>query len=81
MELAKMLEKNCKKLIFDCNDNELYEGILKTVDEIKQERKYREPEKSLEEILVKLELYGEVQKILGEYGKNISNVLKSENNG
>ena len=36
MELSKRLEKNCNKLIFDCSDEELFAGILKTIDELKE---------------------------------------------
>ena len=47
MNLSKRLEKNCGKLIFDCTDEELFSGILKTVNELKEEKKCEEKKRKL----------------------------------
>ena len=91
MELSKRLEKNCNKLIFDCSDEELFAGILKTIDELKAKMKYTEGKKKLyyvsaefligrlmETNLINLGIYEELRAILSEYGKDLSRVAELE---
>lgn len=91
MELSKRLEKNCNKLIFDCSDEELFVGILKTIDELKSEIKYSEGKKKLyyvsaefligrlmETNLINLGIYKEIREILSEYGKDLSHIAELE---
>ena len=91
MELSKRLEKNCNKLIFDCSDEELFAGILKTIDELKAKMKYTESKKKLyyvsaefligrlmETNLINLGIYEELRAILSEYGKDLSRVAELE---
>ena len=91
MELSKRLEKNCNKLIFDCSDEELFAGILKTIDELKAEMKYSESKKKLyyvsaefligrlmETNLINLGIYEELRAILSEYGKDLSHIAELE---
>ena len=47
MTLSQRLEKNCNKLIFDCTNEELFCGILKTIDELKSEIKTKDEKKKL----------------------------------
>ena len=47
MTLSQRLEKNCNKLIFDCTNEELFCGILKTIDELKNEIKTKDEKKKL----------------------------------
>ena len=91
MELSKRLEKNCNKLIFDCSDEELFAGILKTIDELKAKMKYTEGKKKLyyvsaefligrlmETNLINLGIYEELRAILSEYGKDLSRIAELE---
>ena len=91
MELSKRLEKNCNKLIFDCSDEELFAGILKTIDELKAKMKYTESKKKLyyvsaefligrlmETNLINLGIYEELRAILSEYGKDLSRIAELE---
>ena len=92
MSLSRMIEKNCNKLIFDCSNEELYLGLLKTVSELKNEKKQSEPKKKLyyisaefligkmlESNLIALGIYDEVKKILDDNGKTLSDVTEIEN--
>ena len=91
MELSKRLEKNCNKLIFDCSDEELFAGILKTIDELKTEMQYMEGKKKLyyvsaefligrlmETNLINLGIYKELREILSEYGRDLSHIAELE---
>ena len=92
MSLSRMIEKNCNKLIFDCSNEEIYLGLLKTVSELKNEKKQSEPKKKLyyisaefligkmlESNLIALGIYDEVKKILDDNGKTLSDVTEIEN--
>ncbi len=92
MALSKILEKNCKKLIYDCSDEELYAGLLKTVNEIKSRKETHESKKKLYYIsaefligkllecnLINLGIYDEVAEILKEYGRDIGKITEIEN--
>lgn len=91
MTLSQRLEKNCNKLIFDCTDEELFYGILKTIDELKNTIKSHETKKKLYYIsaefligklmecnLINLGIYDEICGILKEYGKDLSRVTEIE---
>ncbi len=91
MTLSQRLEKNCNKLIFDCTEEELFSGLLKTVDELKQEIKGEEKKKKLYYIsaefligkllecnLISLGIYDELRAILKECGKDLSAVCDIE---
>ena len=91
MTLSQRLEKNCNKLVFDCTDRELFEGIVKTIDELKSELKPKSDKRKLYYIsaefligkltecnLINLEIYEELRDILNEYGKNLSDILDEE---
>ena len=91
MELEQRLEKNCGKLIFDCTDEEIYEGLLRTVMELKDnipqhndKRKlyYVSAEfligKLLESNLISLGVYNKIREILEKNGKSISQITELE---
>lgn len=91
MTLSKRLEKNCGKLIFDCTDEELFVGLLKTVSELKDELKIKEGKKKLYYIsaefligkllecnLINLGIYDEIKTILEDNGKNLSDIAEIE---
>ena len=91
MKLSKRLEKNCGKLIFDCTDEELFVGLLKTVSELKDELKIKEGKKKLYYIsaefligkllecnLINLGIYDEIKTILEDNGKNLSDIAEIE---
>ena len=92
MNLSKRLEKNCGKLIFDCTDEELFSGILNTVNELKEEKKCEEKKRKLYYIsaefligkllecnLINLGIYDELKKILSDNGKDLSKITEVEN--
>ncbi len=92
MTLSQRLEKNCNKLIFDCTDEEIFYGILKTIDELKKNIKPRETKKKLYYIsaefligklmecnLINLGIYDELSELLCEYGKDLSQITELEN--
>ena len=92
MELSKIIEKNCGKLIYDCSDEELYIGLLKTVNELKREKKTEDTKKKLyyisaefligkllESNLINLGIYDEVKEILDEYDRDLSSIAEVEN--
>ena len=92
MSLSRMIEKNCGKLIFDCSNEEIYLGLLKTVSELESKREQSEPKKKLYYIsaefligkmlecnLIALGIYDEVKKILDDNGKTLSEITEIEN--
>lgn len=91
MELSKRIERNCGKLIIDCTDYELFEGLVKTVNDLKPNMKNDENIKKvyyisaeflvgrlLETNLINLGIYEDVRRILGENGKNLTDVAEIE---
>ncbi len=91
MTLSQRLEKNCNKLIFDCTDEELFCGILKTIDELKADIKSRGTKKKLYYIsaefligklmecnLISLGIYEQLREILKENGKDLSQITELE---
>ena len=91
MILSQRLEKNCNKLIYDCTNEELFCGILKTIDELKSEIKTKDEKKKLyyisaefligklmESNLINLGVYHEMRQILCEYGKDLSKITELE---
>ena len=91
MTLSQRLEKNCNKLIYDCTDEELFCGILKTIDELKNEIKTKDEKKKLyyisaefligklmESNLINLGVYTQMRQILSEYGKDLSKITELE---
>ena len=91
MTLSQRLEKNCNKLIYDCTNEELFCGILKTIDELKSEIKTKDEKKKLyyisaefligklmESNLINLGVYHEMRQILCEYGKDLSKITELE---
>lgn len=91
MNLSKRLEKNCGKLIFDCTDEELFCGILKTINELRDERGGKESKKKLYYIsaefligrlmecnLINLGIYDEIKQILSDNGKDLSRIAELE---
>ncbi len=92
MDLSRIIEKNCNKLIFDCSNEEIYLGLLKTVSQLNGEKKQSEPKKKLyyisaefligkmlESNLIALGIYDEVKKILDDNGKSLSEITEIEN--
>lgn len=92
MNLSKRLEKNCGKLIFDCTDEELFMGVLKTVNELKEEKKSNDKKRKLYYIsaefligkllecnLINLGIYDEMKEILSDNGKDLSEITEIEN--
>lgn len=91
MTLSKRLEENCQKLIYDCTDEELFWGILKTANELKEKLNGKETKKKLYYIsaefligrllicnLINLGIYDELRQILKKYGKDLSKIAEVE---
>ncbi len=91
MTLSKRLEENCQKLIYDCTDEELFWGILKTANELKEKLNGKETKKKLYYIsaefligrllicnLINLGIYDELRQILKQYGKDLSKIAEVE---
>lgn len=91
MTLSKRLEENCGKLIYDCTDEELFWGILKTANELKEKLNGKETKKKLYYIsaefligrllvcnLINLGIYDELRQILKKYGKDLTKIAEVE---
>lgn len=85
MDLTKIIENNCGKLIFDCTDEELFCGLMKTVKELKHDTDGSEKTdeemknalgKALEMNLKNLGIYNEVKEILEKYDKDFEKVAE-----
>ncbi len=92
MQLADKILKNCKKPISNCSDEEVFVGLVKTINELTKDAKKKKSKKKLYYIcaefligkllgsnLINLGIYDEVKEILLQNGKNLSDIEDVEN--
>lgn len=92
MQLSDIIMKNCKKPISDCSDEEVFAGLVKTINELNLNAKKKKSKKKLYYIcaefligkllgsnLINLGIYDEVREILLQNGKSLSEIEDIEN--
>ncbi len=92
MNLADKILKNCQKPISDCSDEEVFIGLVKTINEISKINEKKKTKKKLYYIcaefllgkllgsnLINLGIYDEVKKILSQNGKDLTRIEEIEN--
>lgn len=92
MNLADRITKNCPKPICDCTDEEVFVGLVKTVNELTAASQKNKTKKKLYYIcaefligkllgsnLINLGIYDDVKSILLKNGKNLSTIEEIEN--
>ena len=92
MKLADIILKNCEKPISDCSNEEIFIGLVKTINELTKDTKKKKSKKKLYYIcaefligkllgsnLISLGIYDEVDKILSQNGKSLTEIEDVEN--
>ncbi|MBR3791530.1 MAG: glycogen/starch/alpha-glucan phosphorylase, partial [Clostridia bacterium] len=92
MNLADKILKNCQKPISDCSDEEVFIGLVKTINEICHANEKMKTKKKLYYVcaefllgkllgsnLINLGIYDEVKKILSQNGKDLNKIEEIEN--
>lgn len=92
MNLADKILKNCQKPLSDCSDEEVFIGLVKTINEISLTCEKKKTKKKLYYIcaefllgkllgsnLINLGIYDEVKQILSQNGKDLTKIEELEN--